>query len=51
LSLSSSYSQAPSNGLQLQYRFDSASGSSVGNRANGSVVYDRTMVPLFLTTS
>ena len=41
--LSSKYSQAPSNGLQLYYRFDSVSGRSVGNFASGSVVYDASL--------
>jgi hypothetical protein len=40
LSLSSSISRAPSSDLQLYYRFDSVSGSSVGNIASGSAVYD-----------
>jgi hypothetical protein len=31
-------------GLQLHYRFDSVSGSRVGNIASGSVVYDATLV-------
>ncbi len=39
----SKYSYAPSNGLQLYYRFDSISGSSVGNIASGSVIYDATL--------
>eukprot|EP01035_Chromulina_nebulosa_P069330 gene69330-biopygen21683 len=33
-----------SDGLQLGYRFDSVSGSRVGNIASGSVVYDATLV-------
>jgi hypothetical protein len=33
-----------SNGLQLHYRFDSVSGSRVGNIASGSVVYDATLM-------
>ena len=40
MSLSPSYAQAPSNALQLYYRFDSVSGSSVGDIASGSVVYN-----------
>eukprot|EP01036_Dinobryon_divergens_P061773 gene61773-biopygen27032 len=33
-----------SDGLQLGYRFDSVSGSRVGNIASGSVVYDATLM-------
>ena len=33
-----------SDGLQLGYRFDSVSGSRVGNMASGSVVYDATLM-------
>ena len=43
LSLSPSFSSAPSNDLQLYYRFDSTSESSIGNIASGSVVYDATL--------
>ncbi len=42
-SLSSGVSLAPSAYLQLYYRFDSVSGTRVGDTANGSVVYDATL--------
>ena len=42
-SLSSAVSLAPSAYLQLYYRFDSVSGTRVGDTANGSVVYDATL--------
>jgi len=42
-SLFSGVSLAPSAYLQLYYRFDSVSGTRVGDTANGSVVYDATL--------
>ena len=43
LDIASTYSNAPSNGLQLHYRTDSVSGTREGNIASGSVVYDATL--------
>jgi hypothetical protein len=43
LTLSSTASGAPSSNLQLYYRFDSVSGTSVADIASGSIVYDATL--------
>ena len=43
LSLYPTFFNAPSTGLQMYYRFDSVSGSRVGNIATGSVVYYATL--------
>ena len=41
--LSSTFSAAPSSSMQIYYRFDVVSGTSVGDIASGSVVYDATL--------
>ena len=43
VSVLQSFSLAPSAYLQLYYRFDSVSGTRVGDTTNGSVVYDATL--------